>query len=56
MAYPLVFIVHIQSVSICERSYMMVGACVCLCISVCGRETVFPGLLVIMFLGVMGGT
>lgn len=54
--YQLVFIVHVQSVKISKLPYMMVCACVCVCISVCGRETVFPGLLVIMFLGVMGGT
>lgn len=42
----------LQSVSVCI--WQSVHACVCS--SVCVWGAVFPGLLVIMFLGVMGGT
>jgi len=45
-----------QAITICECLHLAVRACMCVCMSVCVWGTVFPGLLVIMFLGVMGGT
>lgn len=51
-----VFTVHVQPITICECLYLTVCACMCVKECVCVWGTEFPGLLVIMFLGVMGGT